>query len=348
MAAAPTSAPALRTEPGLVVVSAVNDAVLGKDYESVSSVQSVDATGTRTTTEWAIPDPQAPDGVRKQRAQSVQRAEDTQKSHRLILWYLPGDPETLPGSTGPMPSVELFDEIARTGQAQVVVGAVSQSDGGALGGFMAARKYFRGTVKKVGTEPLRVLVNGVPTLLNTVHVAGTVAVANDRGDVEFWWVDDPAARFALKFSFQGSIARIVRINFAGTSESGPGAPKSLELGLGGKSCRSEIPGIYFLTDSAQLLQASQPAIAGIAATLKAHPDWVVTIEGHTDSTGSDEHNLDLSRRRAAALKEELISKYAIPAARLQTAGFGRTRPVDTNDTMDGRAHNRRVEISRRC
>src|SRR5262245_53788605 len=66
----------IRAEPGLVVVSAINDAVQKKDYEAVETVQAVDPTGTRSATDWAIPDRQAPGGVRRQSAQSVHRAED--------------------------------------------------------------------------------------------------------------------------------------------------------------------------------------------------------------------------------------------------------------------------------
>lgn len=339
----PGSSRPIRLEPGLVIVSAINDAVQGKDYEAVGTVQLVDASGVSGVTDWAMPDRQSPDGVRRQSARSMERAEDAQHARRLILWYQPGDPETIPGATGPTPSVDVFTDIQTKGEAAVVIGAVSASDGrglGPLGGFFAARKYFRGTVKKLGVEPVRVLLDGVPASLNAVHVGGTVSVASDSGDVAFWWLDDKDVRVALKFSFQGSLSQVVRIDRP--------KPEDPLRGLSTSACRSEVPGIYFLSDSAELLPASQPAIQRIAAVLTAHPDWIVTIEGHTDNTGSDQHNLDLSKRRAESLKSELSAKHGVAAARLQTTGYGRTRPVDTNDTMEGRAHNRRVEIARKC
>lgn len=331
----------LRVEPGLVVVSAAQDAVLQKDYESVLRFESIDATGMRTITDWAIPDRQSSEGVRRQTARKFERAEDSEHARKLIIWHLPDDPETFPGATGPTPSADVFNEIRSKGEAAIVVGAVSKTDAqglGSLGNFFAGRKYFRGSVKKLGNERVRVLVDGVPTMLDTVRVGGRLTVGEDHGDIEFWWLDDPAARFALKFTFQGSAGQVVRINR-------PSSPQEI---LAGKSCRSELPGIYFLSDSAQLLPASQSAIQHIVATLKAHPDWAITIEGHTDNTGSEQHNLDLSKRRAEALRTELITKHGIPPARLNAAGYGRSRPIDTNDTMEGRAHNRRVEVSRRC
>jgi outer membrane protein OmpA-like peptidoglycan-associated protein len=77
--------------------------------------------------------------------------------------------------------------------------------------------------------------------------------------------------------------------------------------------------------------------------LKARPQWSITIEGHTDSTATAEHNQDLSERRAQAVRQYLESA-GIVTARLSTAGYGATRPVSSNDTPLGRAQNRRVEL----
>ncbi len=74
------------------------------------------------------------------------------------------------------------------------------------------------------------------------------------------------------------------------------------------------------------------------------PDWKLAIEGHTDSIANDAYNLQLSQRRSAAVKNALVSKKAIAGTRLTTAGHGESRPKDTNDTLEGRARNRRVEL----
>jgi outer membrane protein OmpA-like peptidoglycan-associated protein len=337
-------APAIRLEPGLVVVSAIVDKVHSKDYELVSRVERSDAAGVALALDWAIPDRQAPDGVTRKSARLVERADDAQHARRLILWHMAGDPDTFPGTTGPTASVDVFNDVRLKGEAAVVVGAVSTSDGvdlPLLGGLLASRKYFRGTVKRVGTETLNVLVNGAPTSLRALHAAGTLTVASDRGDAEFWWLDDPASRLALRHTFQGTTSQVVKIDR-------PTELDRIQQALAGRACRSELPGVYFLTDSAELLPASQGTIARFAAILNAHSDWNVTIEGHTDSIGGDQHNLVLSRRRAESVKHELVAKHGVAAARLQTAGYGRTHPVDTNDTVEGRAHNRRVEVARRC
>src|SRR5262249_17347432 len=189
---------------GLVVVSAINDAVLKKDYEVIETTQTVGASGVLSGSDWAIPDKAMPDGVRRQSAQTLLRAQDLEHARRLILWFIPRDPEMIPATRRATPSADVFNDIRTRGDASIVVGAVSQSDtqdSGSLGGLFVARKYFRGSVKKIASEPVRVIVDGVPTALNTIHVRGDVTVAGDRGDVEFWWVDDPATRFALRSVF---------------------------------------------------------------------------------------------------------------------------------------------------
>jgi outer membrane protein OmpA-like peptidoglycan-associated protein len=77
--------------------------------------------------------------------------------------------------------------------------------------------------------------------------------------------------------------------------------------------------------------------------LKARPQWKITIEGHTDSTASSQHNQELSERRANAVRRHL-ENAAIAATRLNAVGYGATRPVAANETALGRAQNRRVEL----
>jgi outer membrane protein OmpA-like peptidoglycan-associated protein len=107
--------------------------------------------------------------------------------------------------------------------------------------------------------------------------------------------------------------------------------------------RTRIYGINFDSDSDVIKDESKPTLDRIAALLKAKPDWKLTIEGHTDSTATAEHNLQLSKRRAEAVKAYLQSA-GIDGARLKAVGLGATKPVASNDTGTGRAQNRRVEL----
>ena len=107
--------------------------------------------------------------------------------------------------------------------------------------------------------------------------------------------------------------------------------------------RARVYGINFDIDSDKLRPESKPTLDKIASILKLKKEWKLTIEGHTDSTATAEHNQALSERRAASVKAYLQAA-GVDAARLKTAGFGATKPIAPNDNELGRAQNRRVEL----
>ena len=101
--------------------------------------------------------------------------------------------------------------------------------------------------------------------------------------------------------------------------------------------------IQFGEDSSKLLAASFPILDDIVRALLDAPDIALRIEGHTDSTGTDEENLLLSKERADAVRLYMEGK-GIVGDRLSSTGFGETRPIDTNRTASGRANNERIEF----
>jgi OOP family OmpA-OmpF porin len=105
-------------------------------------------------------------------------------------------------------------------------------------------------------------------------------------------------------------------------------------------------GIHFDTDSDRLTPDSGPVMKMVADGLKRNPAMKLLIEGHTDSTGDAKHNLELSQKRAGAVKSTLAGQFGIEENRLAVAGLGATKPISTNDTPQGRADNRRVEFVR--
>jgi outer membrane protein OmpA-like peptidoglycan-associated protein len=107
-----------------------------------------------------------------------------------------------------------------------------------------------------------------------------------------------------------------------------------------------VRGILFDTDSDRIKPESAPVIKQIAKGLEGNPNLKLLIEGHTDSVGDAAHNLDLSKRRAEAVRAVLIGQFNVDAARLNSAGMGAAKPVESNDTPQGRAQNRRVELVR--
>jgi OmpA-OmpF porin, OOP family len=101
--------------------------------------------------------------------------------------------------------------------------------------------------------------------------------------------------------------------------------------------------IKFEIDKAVLMHNSYPKLDEIVKILKTHPDIEVEIQGHTDSTASEAHNMDLSQRRAETVMKYLQSQ-GVAASRMTAKGYGESRPIDTNDTDKGRTNNRRVEL----
>jgi outer membrane protein OmpA-like peptidoglycan-associated protein len=101
--------------------------------------------------------------------------------------------------------------------------------------------------------------------------------------------------------------------------------------------------ILFATSSATVNNALRADLLTVAESLRKYPDTRVQVIGHTDSTGSAAYNQNLSERRAAAVAAVLIEGGVAPS-RIQTIGRGETQPIASNQTPEGRAQNRRVEI----
>jgi outer membrane protein OmpA-like peptidoglycan-associated protein len=103
-------------------------------------------------------------------------------------------------------------------------------------------------------------------------------------------------------------------------------------------------GIYFDTNKTELKPESAPTLAEIAKLLAANPKLNLLVGGHTDNVGAFESNRDLSQRRAAAVVQELVSHYGVSSQRLFPFGVSYACPVAANETEEGRAKNRRVEL----
>ena len=145
------------------------------------------------------------------------------------------------------------------------------------------------------------------------------------------------------------VLRVTKIAYscqAPGSAAGAGKEASgLENALANQQ-KVDLYSIYFSFNSDALRDESTPALKEIADIMTRHPGWRLAVNGHTDSVGDDQYNLDLSKRRAAAVVKTLVTRYHITASRLRSSGFGKSRPKDTNDTLEGRARNRRVELMR--
>jgi outer membrane protein OmpA-like peptidoglycan-associated protein len=142
---------------------------------------------------------------------------------------------------------------------------------------------------------------------------------------------EKTAREAAEAKSKETLARLAAANAAAVKEE----PRGTVITLAG--------GVLFASNKSQLLPGAQNSLNQIAEALKDQDDKRVLIEGHTDSHGSDATNQALSKARAESVGSYLIS-HGVPAERVTTAGLGPSRPVADNNTAEGRANNRRVEI----
>jgi outer membrane protein OmpA-like peptidoglycan-associated protein len=101
--------------------------------------------------------------------------------------------------------------------------------------------------------------------------------------------------------------------------------------------------VLFRSGSIELLPAARERLARVSGIVLAYPSLHVSIEGHTDSVGSDEYNQDLSERRAQSVRDYFV-RGGVPASTVDARGFGKAEPVASNETSEGRQQNRRVEL----
>lgn len=124
---------------------------------------------------------------------------------------------------------------------------------------------------------------------------------------------------------------------------GPAAAAAATASSDATAGMPEIGAVHFGTDQAALTPEDQASLTRAADYMKDHPEAHLRVEGYTDSTGSDPHNLTLSQRRAISV-EQFLQGQGIDRARLTGEGFGPEKPAASNASEGGKADNRRVEL----
>ena len=369
---------------GLTIVTAINDARRGDyesikrithiDARSVKLTYSADLPPTDQDDSPiaallggnCAAHPGARDKVHGTVVRTVQR-EDLETAHEYRLYFktCASEEELYPGSTAVGMSASVLRELNTEGETRLSVpagglgGALVGLIGGLLGGApkeLGEVSMWSGVLTRVerGTVPFKVLVNDEPVELAAVHARGRLG-----GEAaEFWILDDPANPLALRWAIGDESQRlqVIKLSYPlgemtavadAPAPSGAAAASAIAAKIERdltQEGRAVVYGIYFDFASDHIKEESDAVLAEIARVLQQHPTWSLAVEGHTDNIGGDTDNLTLSRRRAAAVKQALVTRYKVDGKRLQTAGYGASRPKDTNDSLEGRARNRRVEL----
>jgi len=365
-------APAIPLRTGLTVVTAIHQDV--GDFESIKRVTAVNNENIELSYSAEVPESEdlaqligaKPNAgkVRHLRVNRTIRRRDLLDAHEYANSFSDHAkaPRLLPGTTAIGVSKAVLTDLKTKGSTSLTAYAPGQ--GNAIAGFIGSLlgskdvdepEKISGTLKRVEAQPVRipVLVNDERVMLPAIHARGKL----EDEDAEFFFLDDADNPLSLRWTIGDDRLNVIKIAFPlespatptapaagggrGTSSAAPQIERALE-----KTGRAEVYGIFFDFASARIKEESEPVLSEIAAVMTKNPTWTLSVEGHTDNIGGDAYNIDLSKKRAAAVKDALVNRFHIVAARLSTAGLGAGRPKDTNDTLEGRARNRRVELVR--
>ena len=342
------SAPTVPLARALTLVQTLRE--VGADRESVVRLAEVSPAGVRY--EWSFLEVHASGDTARGTFKRFVRRADLDTAPRWHQYYEPGEPLEHPGYTAFSVSRAVYDQLHEAGSAQFSMLGFDDPPSGALGaslGFGGGRPAvvrWRGTLTRVGAGPERfpLLVGGRRVHVPALHLEARFTSRGESWSPHLWVLAQRDHPLILKLEDRHRVFQTVRADLgAAVADGGVAALEETLV----RSCRVEVPGIYFEFDSAVLNPASDEAIAAIGGLLTRHADWTVTIEGHTDSIGTSIANQSLSEQRANAVRSRLTSR-GVAAARLRAVGYGQTKPRESNSTIAGRARNRRVELLRSC
>jgi outer membrane protein OmpA-like peptidoglycan-associated protein len=338
---------------GLTIVTAI-DRPEG-DYESIKTVVDVGERGITLSYSAQVPTDRG--SLRNWKMRRTVLREDLGTATLYAHHFNSKGPQTIAGSTALGASTAVLRSLKRAGAAELGLIPAGST------GYPADRAQrpnvyeFEETWKLrrvgTGTLPVRITVNDTVVTLPAIQARGSYIGEK----VEFLFLDDEDNPLALQYGFasggeedgESRRLRVVKISYrcAGPTRSASDERIArLERALR-EQRRAVVYDLYFDFNSDVMREESEPTLREIAEVLRRNPDWILSIEGHTDDVASDRYNLELSGRRAAAVKAALGAQFSIAGTRLTTAGFGESRPQDRNDTVEGRARNRRVELVRR-
>lgn len=305
------------------------------DFETLTQVQTIDDQAIHVTTSRGRGDPNSGEASTDARGARNICIADLHGGAFYVTSWGGTAAETIQGATMFQLSQGEFQSLKSKGEVPFTYYDQSVRRGG--GSYTLERK-FSGTIKRVEPDdvPFSVIVNDKRVDLPTVHAKGDLGgvgtelhVIDDPNDPIVLHFEQPSRRFQIK---------ILKISYPEEKK----IEKQLE-----ETGKVLVYGIYFDFNSANIREESEPVLKEIADALNAHPDWKLSVNGHTDNVGGNAYNAKLSERRAAAVKQALVERYQIAGDRLDTAGFGAGSPIETNDTPEGRARNRRVELIKR-
>jgi outer membrane protein OmpA-like peptidoglycan-associated protein len=304
------------------------------DFETLTQVQTIDDQQVHVTTSRGKGDPNSPDANTNIHGARNICIADLHNGTSYVTSWGANAAETIHGATMFQLSQEEFQAVK---SGEIPVTYYDEANRRNDGSYILVRKA-AGTLKRLESAdvPFSVIVNDHRVDVLTIHAVGQLggkkaemSVVDDANNPLVLDFERPELRFQIK---------ILKISYPEEKK----IEKQLE-----ETGKVQVYGIYFDFNSANIREESEPVLKEIAEAMNAHPDWKLSVNGHTDNVGGNAYNLKLSERRAAAVKQALVERYQIAGDHLDTSGFGAGAPIETNETPEGRARNRRVELIKR-
>jgi outer membrane protein OmpA-like peptidoglycan-associated protein len=274
-------------------------------------------------------------------ARRLLRGEDLDTAHTLSVVFEDRANDIHAGTTAGRVSRAVYRALRTTGRAPFAMDLPPTARPGGLLALAGLTRH-AGELRVVGDghDAVPVLLNGARRWVAALAAQGWLEDPDGRrAEVRVWVADDSVNPIGLRLAVGPWTSQVVSID-APPGPSAPGLEATLAAGAA-----AGLPGVRFETGSARLMPASAAALDEAAAVLRRHPGWRVRVEGHTDSVGGPAANRELSLRRAASVRDALVERLGPGSAgRFTIEGAGADRPLESNDTLEGRARNRRVEL----
>jgi outer membrane protein OmpA-like peptidoglycan-associated protein len=261
----------------------------------------------------------------------------------------PISPGLFPGISRLLVPAKKFNELKSSGLTRLVFGWYDYMDALTEWELLAWKGNF--TRVEPDDVPFPLIINDERVNVSAIHVRANMKVIETAGrfgprdqPVDAYILDDSNTPVMLSWMMGVDIhqddsfrVQLIRVTY-------PSDKPTIEQQLA-KDRKAITWGINFDFNSDVIRPVSEPVLKEIAQAMADKPDWKLTITGHTDNIGGHKYNLELSQRRSASVKKALVERYHVDPNRLSTGGDGDLVPIDTNDTLEGRARNRRVELT---
>jgi OmpA-OmpF porin, OOP family len=340
--------PAIPLVPGLTITTAVAEP--GGDYESHKRLLAREGNGWRLGYSASVPNAAGkPESLSNER---ILHDEDMASARAYRNYFESDVEEDYPGTTALGASTAVLEELQSAGTSRfTLVGDdafLKQAFAGTPGAEHSALALasaltagagisFKGELKRQSIGHMDVLINDRIQSVPVLVASGRFTARNGRSmDAELSLLIDTANPIALQWRIGETRLRVVRIDYP--------APLTQLAQILKEEKRVALPGLYFDFGSATLRPESAAALPAILQAVRAAPQGLV-LEGHTDSIGDPAVNLALSLARAQAVWSALRALDPALAAKPDVLGYGASRPRAGNDTLQGRAQNRRVELA---